>query len=213
MRPSEALALRWTDIDLDRREIYITKSRYIEDGGATKTRGSVRTVKFDQKVMAALKNRRDESKWRDPEGREHVFLNEDGKPIDFHTWRGKKSGRETKAGEKTPHGVWYRALRGAGIQRPRGPYHTRHTFISIALSNDANIKWLAEYCGTSVAMIEKHYGRYIKNDVDEQLERALGRQSARSVHDFGDAEEERERFGEIGGPTWTRTRDQPVMSR
>ena len=34
-----------------------------------------------------------------------------------------------------------------------------------------NIKWLAEYCGTSVAMIEKHYGRYIKNDSDEQLKR------------------------------------------
>ena len=45
------------------------------------------------------------------------------------------------------------------------------TFISLALSRGVNIKWLAEYCGTSVAMIEKHYGRYIKSDSEEQLER------------------------------------------
>jgi hypothetical protein len=42
------------------------------------------------------------------------------------------------------------------------------------LSQGLNIKWLAEYCGTSVAMIEKHYGRYIKNDSREQLERLFG---------------------------------------
>ena len=48
------------------------------------------------------------------------------------------------------------------------------TFISLALSRGGNIKWLAEYCGTSVAMIEKHYGRYIKSDSREQLERLFG---------------------------------------
>jgi hypothetical protein len=58
--------------------------------------------------------------------------------------------------------------------RPRKFYATRHTFISDALSQGANIKWLAEYCGTSVAMIEKHYGRYIKSDSREQLERLFG---------------------------------------
>ncbi len=42
------------------------------------------------------------------------------------------------------------------------------------LSNGVNIKWLAEYCGTSMAMIEKHYGKYIRGDVDEQFERLLG---------------------------------------
>ena len=49
-----------------------------------------------------------------------------------------------------------------------------HTFISDALSHGLNIKWIAEYCGTSVAMIEKHYGRYIKSDSEEQLMRLFG---------------------------------------
>jgi len=31
----------------------------------------------------------------------------------------------------------------------------RHTFISVGLTNGVKIKWLADYCGTSVAIIEK----------------------------------------------------------
>jgi len=37
-----------------------------------------------------------------------------------------------------------------------------------------NIKWLAEQCGTSVAMIEEDYERYIRDDGDAPL-RALAR--------------------------------------
>jgi hypothetical protein len=48
---------------------------------------------------------------------------------------------------------------------------TRHTFISHALSRGTNIKWLAQYCGTSIQMIEKHYGKYIKSDAKEQLKK------------------------------------------
>jgi hypothetical protein len=54
----------------------------------------------------------------------------------------------------------------------------RHTFISVGLTNGVNIKWLANYCGTSVAMIEKHYGKYIRNDSQEQLSRLFGTKSA-----------------------------------
>jgi hypothetical protein len=84
-----------------------------------------------------------------------VFKNSEGRPINEDKWRKK---------------YWYRALRACTV-RPRKFYATRHTFISDALSEGANIKWLAEYCGTFVAMIEKHYGRYIKSDSQEQLER------------------------------------------
>ncbi|HEX2230165.1 MAG TPA: hypothetical protein VHM64_23785, partial [Candidatus Binatia bacterium] len=31
-------------------------------------------------------------------------------------------------------------------------YNTRHTYISVALSHNVNIKWIAEQCGTSVEM-------------------------------------------------------------
>jgi len=53
----------------------------------------------------------------------------------------------------------------------------RHPSISIGLSTGVNIKWLAEYCGTSVAITEKHYAKYIRDDVDKQLARTLGGKS------------------------------------
>ena len=56
-----------------------------------------------------------------------------------------------------------RFLRSLGI-RPRKFYTARHTFIAWALSEGANLKGLAEYCGTSVQMIEQSYGRYMRND-------------------------------------------------
>jgi hypothetical protein len=41
----------------------------------------------------------------------------------------------------------------------------------------ANPKWLADYCGNSLTMIEKHYGNYIRNDSEEQLSRQIGAKS------------------------------------
>jgi len=48
--------------------------------------------------------------------------------------------------------------------RPRKFYATRHSFISAALTRGVNLKWLADYCGTSVDMIERHYGRCMQDD-------------------------------------------------
>jgi len=67
-------------------------------------------------------------------------------------------------------------LRALSI-RERKFYATRYTYISVALSAGVNTKWLAEQCGTSVAMIEKHYGRYIKGDGDAPLRDLLGAKS------------------------------------
>ena len=69
---------------------------------------------------------------------------------------------------------------------------TRPTFIAIGLSQGLNIKWLADYCGTSVAMIEKHYGRYINSDSEEQLKRLFEGQTgtfAETLAEESDAEE------------------------
>jgi len=52
------------------------------------------------------------------------------------------------------------------------------------LSRGVNLKWLAEYCGTSVAMIERSYGRFLAAGADHQLallaggEVAAGRKAA-----------------------------------
>jgi hypothetical protein len=53
----------------------------------------------------------------------------------------------------------------------------RHAFISVGLTNGVKIKWLPEYCGTSVAMIEKHYGKYLGGDSEEWLSRLFKTES------------------------------------
>jgi integrase len=169
MRPSEALALRWGDVDLTRRELIITKSRYLDEEAGTKTAASERTItviKDLADVLATIKplHVTEEA---------HVFLNQDGEPVNFHTWRAK---------------IWYRALRAKNI-RERRPYTMRHTFISLGLTTGVNPKWLADYCGTSLAMIEKHYGKYIRNDSDEQLSRMI-RPKAKG-ETFGETVEEK----------------------
>jgi len=153
-RPSELLGLRWGDIDLKAGFLSISKSRYLDTDGATKTAGSDREIRLLPSVVDVLKP----VKPLKATEKSFVFLNQEGRPVNFRTWR---------------KGVWYRILRGLEI-RPRKPYCTRHTFISIGLSNGVNIKWLAEYCGTSVAMIERHYGRYVRSDGAEQLAKMLG---------------------------------------
>jgi integrase len=161
MRPSEALALRWGDIDLRRHELSVSKSRYLEEEAGTKTAASEREIRLLSSVTDLLRGIKPLNLTEET----HVFLNQEGNPVNFHTWRAK---------------VWYRALR-AKEMRKRRPYTMRHTFISTGLSNGVNIKWLADYCGTSVAMIEKHYGKYIRNDADEQLGRLFGAHTVTST--------------------------------
>src|SRR5262245_4493436 len=72
-----------------------------------------------------------------------------------------------------------RALRAAGI-RPRKFYATRHTFISASLEAGYKIKRLADYCGTSVEMIERHYAGYLRDETPEEMLRLGGQPSAPS---------------------------------
>ena len=78
------------------------------------------------------------------------------------TWWPKRGAARHPQNEDSK-GIWYRCLRSLGI-RPRKFYSTRHTFIAWALSERANLKGLAEYCGTSVQMIEHSYGKFMRKE-------------------------------------------------
>jgi integrase len=153
MRPSEAIALRWGDVDLISGNLSISKSRYYGADNPTKTAASERDIALLPAVVNVLRS----IKPLHVSESDYVFKNREGRPINEDKWRAK---------------YWYRAVRSCGV-RPRKFYATKHTFISIGLSQGVNIKWVAEYCGTSVVMIEKHYGKYISNDSQEQLTKLL----------------------------------------
>jgi len=155
MRPSEAVALRWGDIDTTIGTITISRSRYMGSEAAPKTRGSHRTIRLLPEARETLRD----LKPLHADADDYVFTNgKNGGPLDQREW---------------PKDHWRTVLRSLGI-RPRKFYATRHTFISVALTNGTNVKFLAEYCGTSMAMIEQNYGRFLESEVDAQLQLMAG---------------------------------------
>src|SRR5262249_31381359 len=55
MRPSEAFALTWADVDLDTGTVSIDKSRTMGTTAATKTANSERIIPVDERLVALLK--------------------------------------------------------------------------------------------------------------------------------------------------------------
>jgi integrase len=82
----------------------------------------------------------------------YVFINGQGKPID-----------------QSEYARGFQAVLRVLKIRPRPFYNVRHTFISLALTIGCNQKWIAEQTGTSIAMIQEHYGKYIRDDGDALL--------------------------------------------
>jgi len=155
--PVGSVSPQMGDIDLKAGKASITKSWYYGAENPTKTEASEREASLLPPVVDVLKA----VKPLHVTESDHVFKNRLGNPINEDKWRKKH---------------WFNALRLLSI-RERKFYATRHTYISVALRAGVNTKWLAEQCGTSVAMIEKHYGRYIKDDGDAPLRDLLGAKS------------------------------------
>lgn len=63
-----------------------------------------------------------------------------------------------------------RAVRKAKLPRDTVYYSLRHFYISKALIAGVNVQVLAENCGTSVRMIEAHYGKFMAADRRRMLD-------------------------------------------
>jgi integrase len=148
MRPSEAAALRWDDFDLEAKTIIITKSRYMGTDSAPKTSGSNRTIRISDlvvKVLALLPSR--------PLGLKYVFVNKFGEPMNAKKW--------------SEHN-WAEPLRKLEI-RHRKFYATRHTFITETIRRGENPLAVAQYCGTSLSMIQADYCGTLRLNLDQTV--------------------------------------------
>src|SRR4029077_13491801 len=128
----EASALKWADVNLESKEIRILKSHYMGTDSATKTTASKRPIEIDQDVVEVLKLLPSREL-----GIESVFVNKYGDPMNAKKW--------------SEHN-WKEPLETLGI-RHRKFYATRHTFITEAIKRGENLLAVAQYCGTSLAMI------------------------------------------------------------
>ncbi|MBD2776898.1 tyrosine-type recombinase/integrase [Iningainema tapete] len=141
-RPSEAIALKWENVDLQKKRIKFCEAQVNASGRIIKKKGTktvpVRYFPINEELMELLDSI--------PYKTDYVFINVNGKPI----------------AQQALNGVWKNLLEAMGI-RYRVPYQLRHTMISYHANNDYPIHKLAELVGNSEKVIKEHY---LKLDIE-----------------------------------------------
>lgn len=157
LRTSELVALRWGDIDWNRKIVRVSKgkTRAAESAEVPKTRRSVRDVSMLPPAIAALERQKAWTLLADAE----IFHN----PRTGRAWSNDQKIRL----------AWVSALKAAGI-RYRNPYQTRHTFASMMLTAGENPAWIATQLGHSdLSMLSRVYGRWIKSATPDAGHKAV----------------------------------------
>ncbi len=134
MRPGEALALKWSDLDFTQRKILVERAISAGQLGTTKT-DSIRTVDMSRDLahsLTALYKLREAETLRRGWGDvpEWVFINRDAKPLDDSRVRKQ----------------FARAMKQAGVSGHR-LYDLRHTFATLLLAKGAPITYVAAQLG------------------------------------------------------------------
>jgi integrase len=139
MRPPEAKNMRWRDItkakDKDGTEILVI---YVQGKGKT------RQLIAPKSVGEYLDRVRAQSKSTNPDDAVFTIIN--GKPA---VWLYRDTVEEL---------LKYASLRDGPSRIPRTTYCFRHTYATFRLSAGVDVYLLAQQMGTSVKMIEQHYG-------------------------------------------------------
>ena len=141
LRPSELFGLEQRDVDRQAGVVYVRRAYANGRLKHTKTRLSTRAVPLQAKALEALD--------RLPGSNNPIlFPNMRGGRIDFRIF-GRKH--------------WRPAQSKAGIDPVRGLYDLRHTYATFALRAGVPVFAVSRFMGTSIAMIDRHYG-HLAND-------------------------------------------------
>jgi integrase len=144
LRPSELFGLEQRDVDRQLGVVYVRRAYANGRLKHTKTRLSNRAVPLQAKALEALD--------RLPASDNPIlFPNMRGGRIDFRIF-GRKH--------------WRPAQHKAGIDPVRGLYDLRHTYATFALRAGVPVFAVSRFMGTSIAMIDRHYG-HLANDSRE----------------------------------------------
>lgn len=146
-RPNEVMALRFEWIDFRRQVINLILARSPRAGGSEwEPKTGPRRVELDDSptVFEILERRRKAS--LETGRRDYVFTDSVGRPL---------------SQELLHKRVWLPTLAKIGLS-PRGQYNVRDTYITISLSNGREPGEVAQICGTSEAMIWRHYRQWIR---------------------------------------------------
>jgi len=151
MRPGEAMALRWSEVDTHNRTARVCRIRlYGKIQERTKTKTS-REVLLNDQALQALEKARPLTAARS----DYVFAPEGS---------GDKSELYVRS-ETGPKRYWLLALRKLGM-RHRRMYDTRHTYATMCLMAGMNPAFIASQLGHSVQILLSTYARWISSPND-----------------------------------------------
>lgn len=173
VRTSELLALSWNDIDLDARQVNIRRGVVKGKFAATKNDGSTRTIDLlDDAYEMILKQRAISQKLKPIElsitqsDNRTVIIEQH--PIVFINTHSKNFWSDSEAFNK----VFFKGHLEKAKIRHRGANQARHTFASQLITAGVNERWIAKQMGhTSIAMLEKHYGKWMSEEIPDMAER------------------------------------------
>lgn len=137
LRPSELFALEQRDLDRAAGVVQIRRAYANGRVKHTKTRLSRRAVPLQRIALEAL----DQLQMR--EDSPVLFPNADGGHLDFRNFNRRH---------------WKPVQKAAGIDPLRDLYDLRHTYATFALRAGVPVFALSRFMGTSIAMIDLHYG-------------------------------------------------------
>lgn len=166
MRKGEALALRWRDVRLERRELAVTGTLVRVNGRLTrqepKTNAGTRVIPLSPTAIAALEearriqdNDREASQWWADTG--YVFTTATGEPMDARNVL-----------------RWFARIKKAANVR-HGSWHTlRHAFASYLLGSGASMFAVSRALGHArIGITMDVYGHLAASDMRDQLIPAL----------------------------------------
>ena len=163
MRPEEAIALRWGDVDLNAGSVRVERAKTSGDEKPLKTYNA-RDVDLVARALTALEVMKPwtavgaETEEDQAQGR-YIFEN----PVTGRAWYDERSQRDT---------FWRPTLRACGI-RWRRPYQTRHTYATNALRAGVNPTYVSAQMGqrANAKMLFTVYAKWI-DGADRSREKA-----------------------------------------
>lgn len=153
VRPSELCALKWEDIDFQKRTAFVQNAVVEGVFKGTKTKSGTRKIELNDEALQALSEQKPFTFMKSS------FVFED--PRTGEPWTGSDAIRQK---------AWRYIMKDSKI-RHRNPYQTRHTFATMHISAGANLFWLCKQMGhKGPDMLFRNYGSYLA-DYDGNLSR------------------------------------------
>jgi len=149
LRPAEARALRWADIDLDVQELSVTgqQTRGNERGKVKRAHNAARTIMLDERTIERL------TAWQAQQERHRAAAGASWIDLDLVA--------STTQGTAIDRHAFARSMRllceHAGIEPAITPYELRHTAMSLQADAGRSAWEIADWAGTSEAMISGRY--------------------------------------------------------